>query len=78
MIIRVTVTRARASREAVTVDVSFAALDGPYAGQSIDKQFVYTHPTSTDEIVEHLTNRANMIKVSLGSATELKDMEFDV
>ena len=78
MIIRVTIIRVRASREAVTVDVKLTAVDGPFAGQFIERERVYTHPTTSQDIVGDLTDRAIMLKASFGAAQELKDMEWEV
>jgi hypothetical protein len=78
MNIQVTIRTAVASREAVTVNVRFTALNGPFAGQFLDKQRVYTHPTSTSEIVADLTSIAVMLKASFGAAAELQGMVFQV
>lgn len=78
MVIRITITRARANKDGVTIDVTLLALDGPYAGASLDKQFFYSHPTSPELIVEELTDFANMLKISLDSPGGLEGMEFEV
>ena len=79
MIIRVTITNAQATKEGVTIQVRFLAVDGPYAGQFLDKEFFFVHPVSVDgEILPHLTSFANMLKVSLSAPYDLNGMEFDV
>ena len=69
---------ARATKDAVVCDVQFTANGGPYDGASLEKQFVYTHPTSVDEIVDHLTEYASMLKVSFDSPANLKGMTWEV
>ena len=69
---------ARATKDAVVCDVRFTANGGPYDEASLEKQFVYTHPTSVDEIVDHLTNFANELKVSFDAPDSLDGMTWEV
>lgn len=69
---------ARATRENVVCDVRFTAVGGPYGGAILEKQFVYTHPTSVDEIVGHLTGFADMLKVSFDTPANLEGMTWEV
>lgn len=76
--ITVLIYNARATKDNVVCDVRFTASGGPYDGASLVKQFVYTHPTSVDEIVAHLIDYANMLKVSFDAPGALEDMTWEV
>lgn len=78
MTIIILIYGARATRENVVCDVRFTANGGPYSGASLEKQFVYIHPTSVDEIVQHLTDYANMLKVSFDAPGTLDGMTWEV
>ena len=68
----------RATKDTVVCDVRFTANGGPYDKATLEKQFVYTHPTSVDEIVQHLTEYASMLKVSFDAPVDLEGMEWEV
>ncbi|GAF99550.1 unnamed protein product, partial [marine sediment metagenome] len=72
MVIHVKIHRASATKENVVCDVRFTAIGGPYAGQHLDKQFVYTHPTSVEDVARDLTEFANMLKISLDAPETLE------
>lgn len=76
--ITILITGAVANKDAVTCDVRFTANGGPYDGATLVKQFVYTHPTSVDEIIDHLTDFANMLKVSFNTPAALKGETWEV
>jgi hypothetical protein len=58
--------------------VRFTASGGPYDGAVLKKQFVYTHPTSVDEIAQHLIDYANMLKISFDTPADLEGMTWEV
>lgn len=67
-----------ATKEAVTCDVRFTANGGPYNDANLERQFVYTHPTSTDEIVEDLTQFASRLKASFDAPNSLDGRTWEV
>ena len=69
---------ARATRENVVCDVRFTANGGPHDGAMLEKQFVYTYPTSPQLIVDHLTEYASMLKVSFDSPAHLEGTSWEV
>jgi len=78
MIIHVKILNASATKSEVVIQVKFTAIGGSYNGASLNKEFIYTHPTSGQEIVAHLTDWANLLKISLTAPEQLVGMEFDV
>lgn len=74
----VLILTARATKENVVCDVRFTAAGGPNDGASLEKQFTYTHPTSTGEVIRHLTDYANMLKISFDTPGELEGMTWEV
>jgi len=76
--ITVLIYNARATKDAVVCDVRFTANGGPYSGAKLEKQFVYTHPTGVEEIVDHLTEYASMLKVSFDAPANLSDRTWQV
>lgn len=72
------ITNARATKDAVVCNVRFTANGGPYDGASVVKEFVYTHPTDTEVIVQHLETYANNLKVSFDAPGSLNGMTWEV
>ena len=71
------ILQARATPNNVVVDVRFTANGGPYDGASREKEFIYSHPTSVDEIVSDLTSYASLMKVSFDAPGELEGMTWE-
>jgi len=76
--VTVLIVNARATKDVVACDIRFTANGGPFSGASLEKQFMYTHPTSTYEIVQHLTDYANQLKVSFEAPGELEGRTWEV
>ena len=74
----VLILNATANKDAVTCRVRFTANGGPYDGASKVQEFVYTHPTSVDEIIDELSTFASMLKVSFDAPANLKGMTWEV
>ena len=69
---------ARANKDAVICDVRFTANGGPHDGASLERQFVYTHPTDVDDVRQHLANYARMLKISFDAPADLEGMTWEV
>lgn len=74
----VLIFKVRANKDAVTCDARFTANGGPYDGASMEKEFVYTHPTSAEEVIFQLTEYAADLKISFNSPGSLEGTEWEV